>query len=83
MLDFSKRERGMPPTPRLHGTDPIRISFLKGLLEAYTDEQYKAAIKNLPDAWQDVNEKGKFVTKRQLLMAAWGEYKDHHIALQF
>jgi hypothetical protein len=63
--------------------DPIRIPYLKGLLDTYTDEQYKVAIKNLPEYWQDVNKNSKVVTKRQLIMAAWGEYKDAHSALLF
>ena len=63
--------------------DPIRIPYLKGLLDTYTDEQYKAAIAKLPEAWQDVNEKGTLVTKGLLLMAAWAEYTDDYSALQF
>jgi hypothetical protein len=35
----------------LHGTDPIRIPLLTDLLDTYTDEQYTATIRNLPDAW--------------------------------
>jgi hypothetical protein len=73
----------MQPPPRLHGMDPIRIIFLKGLLDTYTNEHFKATIKNLPEARQDLNEKGAIGTKRQLLMATWGEYKDDNIALQF
>ena len=63
--------------------DPIRIPHLTEFLDTYTDEQYKAIINNMPDLWQDINEKGTLVTKRQLKMAAWGEYKDDHSALLF
>ncbi len=83
MLDSDKRKRGMPPTPTLHDTDLIRIPLLTGLLDTYTDEQYTSFRRNMPNAWQNVNEKGTVVKKRQLLMAAWGEYKDDHNALQF
>jgi len=37
-LESNKRKRRMLPPPRLHGKDPIRIPFLKGLLDTYTDE---------------------------------------------
>ena len=33
--------------------------------------------------WQEINEKATIVTKRQFLIAVWGEYKDDHSALQF
>jgi len=83
VLETNKKKRKMQPPPRLHGMDPNMIPFLKGLIDTYTDEQFKAAIKKLPEAWQDLNEKGIIVTKRQLLIAAWGEYKDDHGTLQF
>jgi hypothetical protein len=82
-LDSEKRMRGMPPTPGLHGEDPVRIPLLTGLIDTYTDEQFTTIIKTLPKGWQEVNEKSTIVKKRQLLMAAWGEYKDDHSALQF
>jgi hypothetical protein len=44
--DNKMRKRRMLPTPRLPGMDPIRIRYLKGLMDTYTDEQYKADIKN-------------------------------------
>jgi hypothetical protein len=44
--DKQMRKLRMLPTPRLPGMDPIRIPYLKELLETYTDERYKAAIKN-------------------------------------
>ena len=59
------------------------IPILKNLLDTYTDEQPKAVIKKLPEHWQEINEKGTIVTKRLLLMAVWGEYKDDYNALQF
>jgi len=71
-LDNKMIKRRMLPTPRLPGMDPIKITYLKGLFDTYTDEQYEATIKNLPEAWQDVNEKGTVITNRLLLMAAWG-----------
>ena len=40
-----------------------------GLVDTYTNEQDKAVINNLPESWQDINEKGTLVTKRQLTMA--------------
>jgi len=46
----NKRKRRRQPTPRLHGMDPIRILFLKGLLDTYADEQYTSAIQKLPEA---------------------------------
>jgi len=42
-VSSDKRKRGMPPTPRFHGTDPIRIPLLTGILDTYTDEQYTEA----------------------------------------
>jgi hypothetical protein len=63
--------------------DPNTIPTLKNLLDTYTGEQFKAVIMKQPKAWQEINEKGTIVTKRQLLMAVWGEYKDDHNALQF
>ena len=59
---FRKRRR--LPTPRLLGTDPIGIPHLTGLLDTYTNEQYKSVINNLPKSWQDINEKGTLVAKR-------------------
>jgi hypothetical protein len=78
------RVRKRLPTPRPLGTDLLRIPHLVELLDTYTDEQFKTTINNLlPDSWQDINKKGTIVTKRQLKMATWGEYKDDHIALLF
>ena len=37
-------------SPRLIGMEPIRIPYLKGLVDIYTDEQYKATIKNLSES---------------------------------
>ena len=81
--DKTYRERRRLPTPRLLGTNLIRILHLTGLLDTYTNEQYKAVINNLPESWQYIDEKGTLVTKRQLTMAVWGEYKDDHSALLF
>ena len=83
VLETNKKKCGQQPPPRLHGMDPNKIPFLKGLLDTYTDEQLKATIKKLQEAWKDLNEKGTVVTTRQLLMAAWGDYKDDHNALYF
>jgi hypothetical protein len=83
VLETNKRKHRVLPPPRLHDMDPIRTPFLKGLLDTYTDEQYKATIQKLPEAWQDLKEKDTVVTKRQLLIAVWGEYKDDHNAVQF
>ncbi len=47
MIDSDKRKRGMPPTPRLYGKDPIWIPLLTGLLDTYTDEPYTTIIRNL------------------------------------
>jgi hypothetical protein len=58
------------PTPRPPGKDPHRIPHLAELLDTYTDEQFKTTINNLPDSWQDTNEKDTIVTKRQLKMAS-------------
>jgi hypothetical protein len=81
--DETHRKRRRIPTPWLLGTKPIRIPHLTGHLDTYTDEYYKVVINNLPKSWQDINEKGTLVTKRQLTMAALGEYKDDHNALVF
>jgi hypothetical protein len=70
-------------TPRPPGIDQLRIPHLAELLDTYTNEQFKTSINNLPDSWQDINDKGTIVTKRQLKMATWGEYKDDHSALLF
>jgi hypothetical protein len=37
-LETNRRKSRMQPPPRLHGMDPNRIPFLKGLLDTYTDE---------------------------------------------
>ncbi len=81
--DKTAKKRKRLPIPRLLGVDSTRIPYMQGLMVTCTDEQYKANIKNLPESWQDVNEKGTEVTKRQLVMAAWGEYKNDHNALLF
>jgi hypothetical protein len=83
VLGTIKRKRRELLSPRLHILDPNTIPILKNILDIYTDEQLKAPLKKLLEAWQDINEKGTIVTKLQLLMALWGEYKDGHIALQF
>ena len=51
------RKRRRLPTPRLLGTDPIRIPHLTGLLDTYTKEQYEAAINNLLESWPDIKKK--------------------------
>jgi len=83
VLGTNKKKRTEQLSPRLHRMDPNTIPILKNLLDAYTDDQLKAFIKKLPEAWQEINEKGTIVTKRQFRMAVWGEYKDDHNALQF
>jgi hypothetical protein len=80
-LENNMRVRKMLPTPRPPGTNPLRIPQLVELLDTYTDEQFKTTINNLPDPWQDTNEKGTIVTKRQLSMSTWGEYIDEQSAL--
>jgi hypothetical protein len=79
----NKKTRRELLSPRRHKTEPNTIPTLKKLLHTYTDEKCKEVIKNLPQAWQEINEKGTIFTKRQLQVAVWGEYKDDHIALQF
>ena len=82
-IDKTHRKRKRLPTPWLLGTEPIRIPHVTGLMDTYTDDMYKVVIHNLPELWHDINEKGTLATKRQLTMAAWGEYKDDHNALLF
>jgi hypothetical protein len=65
-LENNIRVRKRLPTPRPLGTNPIRIPHLVELMDTYTDEKFKTTINNLPDSWQDTNEKGTIVTKRQL-----------------
>jgi hypothetical protein len=62
---------------------PNTIPFLKNILDTYTDKQFKAVIKKLPEPWQEIDKKDTLVSKRQLQMAVWGEYKDDLNALQF
>jgi hypothetical protein len=59
------------------------ISELTKLLNSCTDEQYAQVIRQLPENWSALNEKGTSVTKRQLEMAHWGAYKDDHSVLTF
>ncbi len=65
------------------GTHQLRIVHLAKFLDTNTDELLKPLINDLPNTWQDINEKGALVTKRQLQISTWGEYKDDHIALLF
>ena len=78
-----KKKRNLPPSPQLYRREGITIPIIKQLLDAYTDEHYKEIIQQLSGAWQETIEKGKIVTKRQMKMTLWGEYKDDHNALQF
>jgi hypothetical protein len=49
--------------------DPNTIPIMKKLIDTYTDERFKAVIKKLQEAWQEMNGKSTIVTKHHLLMA--------------
>jgi hypothetical protein len=76
----NKKKRYRTPPPQLLTPKATKIPIWKQLLDTCTDEQYKEIINQLPAAWQATNEKGDRVTKSQLQMIIWEEYKDDHNA---
>jgi hypothetical protein len=73
----------LPPTPIYHSSELLTTQHLTDLLDTRKDEQYAKFIHQLPEGWQEINDKRSTVAKRQLQMSQWGAYKDDHNTLLF
>jgi hypothetical protein len=52
-----RKKRNMPLSPQLHRPEEITIPILTQLLDAYKNEQFTKIIQQLPEEWQEINEK--------------------------
>jgi len=74
-IDTTNTQDSTPNDPQPNTRPPpCQTHTITHLVEALNkhDQHTKTLIQSLPDDWAAYNDRGSFVTKRQLLQSAWG-----------